>query len=121
MKKIYTASLVGLATFFSLNYSMIWIKGQDTSLDISLRYLLVAFILAAITFFMQYVKWKLALITNLIFFTGATLYIVIFAQKTSEGFTDLGRILTWMILVATGIIGGFLIQGIAWIWNRYHS
>lgn len=121
MKKLSKAALVGVATFFSLSYSIVWIRKLPVTLDIGLRYVLVGLILGGFAYLLMYFNLKYATRVYLVLFGLATFYLILVAVPIAESFRDLGMILTWMILIGAGAIGGLLTELVVWVWKKYKS
>lgn len=121
MKKLLIAMLFGVATFFSLSYSVIWIKNQSINLDIGLRYVFVALLTGGYAYLLLHFKLKYAFFIYLLFFSIATIYLVLVAFPINEGFRDLGMVLTWMITLGLGVVIGLLVQLIHSIWKHYNT
>ncbi len=114
MKEHKYNALIALATGFflglSLTYAILIKRGSPLDMILFPRYVLMGFGAFLYTFILLFYNRKIAAYT----FSGMTfvagLYLMAFMQPVTEGFTDLGLILIWMILMGCGIVFGLLIE-----------
>lgn len=121
MKKIRMSLALGLFTTISLAYSIIIKKGLDLELYIVMRYIFVGFLVTLYSALLNYFNLRFAHTTFMILLITANLYVILFMPSLSEGFSDLGIILIWMILNISGILLGLLIQMIKYIKDKYEQ
>lgn len=110
MKKILKALAFGLVSWASLIFFLQVQLGNPITVDMSLRYLLVAAIIAGYTWILDYFNLKYAWHTYLLFFLAATAYLGFNMGPNQEAFRDLGTILMWMILNGLGVLLGLLYE-----------
>lgn len=121
MKKIRLSLALGFFTTLSLTYAIILKKHINLDFDTVIRYAFVGILVFLYSMLLNYFKLHLAHLLFMVTLILSNLYLILFMPIVSEGFNDLGMILTWMILNVTGITFGLLLQLIKYIKDHYNQ
>lgn len=112
VKWFYIAAVILILTFIIL-IAFSHLSGINLGIQNIFGFVLLSVIITAVISAGGYLGAKIYFRVLLIFYIMASVYMFYIAvSKTAEGWTDLVGIISYMFIIAAGVIAGIVLQGI---------
>lgn len=103
-KRSLIALLITLVVFFALFMSIVIKSGAILDFKVLLSYLIIGLALGLYSYLLDFLRIKYAQIILLFISIILSFYLYIAMPTVSEGFIQLGILLTWLVLMASTVL-----------------
>lgn len=118
VKWFYIAAVILILTFIVL-IAFSRLSGINIGMQNIIGFVLLSVIITAVINAGGFLGAKIYFRTSLIFYIIAAIYMLYIAiSRTAEGWTDLVGIISYMFIIAIGVIAGIILQGIIFIVSK---